>query len=102
MPWLLAGLWSEWVDLATGEVVPNFTLITTNCDGHPLLARLHRPEVHKVTGLVLPAEQQDKRSLVHVNPTDLDAWLHGNDETARRLAGAAACGSVRPHRCESD
>lgn len=26
-PWALAGLWSEWADPATGELVPNFTMI---------------------------------------------------------------------------
>ena len=36
LPWALAGLWPEWIDPQTGEVVPNFTLITCNCDTHPL------------------------------------------------------------------
>ena len=40
-PWMLAGLWSEWTDPATGEVVPNYTMLTQNCDGHPLLALMH-------------------------------------------------------------
>lgn len=26
-PWALAGLWSEWTDRTTGEVVPNYTMI---------------------------------------------------------------------------
>ena len=30
-PWALAGLWSEWTDPHTGEVKPNFTMITCNC-----------------------------------------------------------------------
>ena len=32
-PWAIAGLWSEWTDPATGEIVPNYTMITVNCDG---------------------------------------------------------------------
>lgn len=26
-PWALAGIWSEWTDPATGEIVPNYTMI---------------------------------------------------------------------------
>lgn len=26
-PWAIAGLWSEWTDPATGEMVPNFTIL---------------------------------------------------------------------------
>lgn len=43
-PWMLAGLWNEWVDPATGELVPNITMLTVNCDQHPLLNRLHKPD----------------------------------------------------------
>lgn len=34
-PAALAGLYSEWVEPATGEVVPNYTMITQPADGHP-------------------------------------------------------------------
>ncbi len=78
-PWMIAGLWSEWIDPRTGEIVPNFTVITCNCDGHPLLGRLHKPEPD------LPPDAQDKRSLVHVEPENWDAWLHGDPRTAREL-----------------
>jgi len=78
-PWMLAGLWSEWTDLKTGEVVPNFTLITTNCDSHPLLNRLHKPDPH------LSADAQDKRSLVHIGPDDWDRWLTGQVSDAVEL-----------------
>jgi hypothetical protein len=33
----LPGLWDEWNNPETGEVVPSYTMITQNCDGHPLL-----------------------------------------------------------------
>jgi putative SOS response-associated peptidase YedK len=84
LPWMLAGLWDEWTDRDTGEVVPNFTMLTVNCDGHLLLARLHKPERDKA-GAVLPADQQDKRSLVHIDPADWDRWLHGSEADAREL-----------------
>lgn len=79
LPWFLAGLWSEWTDPHTGEIVPNFTMITCNCDGHPLLGRLHKPEPD------LPPDAQDKRSLVHVAPEHWGHWLRGTEEDARAL-----------------
>jgi putative SOS response-associated peptidase YedK len=84
-PWMLAGLWSEWTDPHSGEIVPNFTMLTCNCDGHPLLARLHKPERDPKTGEVLPPDRQDKRSLVHIDPGNWDAWLTGSESHAREL-----------------
>lgn len=78
-PWAIAGLWSEWTDRETGEVVPNFTAITVNCDDHPLLNRLHKPDPK------LPDDQQDKRSLVHVHRKDWGTWLFGTAEEAATL-----------------
>lgn len=79
MPWAIAGLWSEWTDPATGEIVPNYTMLTVNCDGHPLLGRLHRPDPK------LPDDAQDKRSLVPLEPEQWGAWLHGTVDEARAL-----------------
>lgn len=78
-PWMLAGMWSEWTDPKSGEIVPNFTMITTNCDSHPLLNRLHKPD------LDLPADKQDKRSLVHVPPASWERWLRGTVDEALQL-----------------
>ena len=86
-PWFLAGLWSEWTDPATGEVVPNFTALTVNCDDHPMLARLHKPDPK------LPADQQDKRSLAHIEAQPWEQWLHGTVDDALQL--------VRPAPVES-
>lgn len=83
-PWMLGGLWSEWIDPKTGEVVPNFTMLTTNCDGHPLLARLHKPDT------TLPADRQDKRSLVQVDPANWDRWLNGSIADAAALIQPAS------------
>lgn len=78
-PWFLAGLWDEWTHPDTGEIVPNFTMITRNCDDHPMLARLHKPDPK------LPPDQQDKRSLVHIDPIDWAQWLDGSEDEARAL-----------------
>ena len=45
----------------------------------------HAAEVDKATGEVLPPGQQDKRSLVQTEPGDYEAWLKGDDATARAL-----------------
>ena len=78
-PWALAGIWSEWTDPASGEIVPSYTMITINCDGHPLLGRLHKPDPK------LPADAQDKRSVVPLEPEQWQAWLQGSEADARAL-----------------
>jgi putative SOS response-associated peptidase YedK len=69
-PWGLAGLWNTWTDPATGELVESYTLLTINADGHPLMGRMHRPDPKR------PPEMQDKRSVVPIEPSDVDTWLH--------------------------
>ena len=81
-PWALGGIWSTWTDPATGEIVPSYSMITVNCDGHPLLGRLHKPDPK------LPADAQDKRSVVALEPEDWQAWLQGDEATARSLLRA--------------
>lgn len=77
--WALAGLWSEWVDPGTGELWPNYTMLTQNCDGHRLLSLMHKPDPK------LPPDQQDKRSVVPIERKDWDTWLHGSVEQAQAL-----------------
>ncbi|MDP4302376.1 SOS response-associated peptidase [Leptothrix discophora] len=78
-PWALAGLWSEWTDPASGEIVASCTMLTCNCDGHPLLGRLHKPDPAR------PPDAQDKRAVVSLEPHEWDAWLHGGEADARAL-----------------
>jgi len=75
-PWALAGIWSEWVDPDTGEVVPSYTMITVNCDGHPLLGRLHKPDPK------LAADAQDKRSVVPLDAGQWTAWFAATPDDA--------------------
>lgn len=77
--WALAGLWSQWTDPQTGEIVPSYTMITQNCDDHPLLNRMHKPDRK------LPADQQDKRCPVPLSPENWDQWLNGSHEDAQSL-----------------
>ncbi|WP_421033245.1 SOS response-associated peptidase family protein [Mitsuaria sp. CC2] len=76
---MLAGIWNHWTDAETGEIVPSYTMLTCNCDGHPLLGRLHKPDSK------LPPDQQDKRAVVHLEPSDWSTWLSGSVDQARDL-----------------
>jgi putative SOS response-associated peptidase YedK len=48
----------------------SFSMLTMNCDGHPILAQFHDP-------------RDEKRSIVHVLPEEYDAWLTATTELAR-------------------
>ena len=78
-PWALAGVWNAWTDPATRLEVLSYTMLTQNCDGHPLLGRMHKPDP------TLPAHAQDKRAVVPIERADWDAWLHGTPEQALSL-----------------
>lgn len=78
-PWGLAGLWNTWTDRATGEVVESYTMLTLNADACPLMSRMHKPDPK------LPADQQDKRSVVPIELEDVDAWLFGTPRDAAAL-----------------
>ena len=78
-PWGLAGLWNTWVEPTTGEVVESYTMLTLNADAHPLMRRMHKPDP------ALGPDQQDKRSVIPIELEDVDTWLLGSQEDARRL-----------------
>lgn len=78
-PWALAGIWDEWTDPATGEVVPNFSMLTQNCDGHKLLSLMHKPDPK------FPLASQDKRAVVPVEKADWKTWLSGSTQEAESL-----------------
>jgi len=48
----------------------SFTMLTVNCDGHPVLRDFHDPA-------------DEKRSIVHVLPGEYEAWLTATAELAR-------------------
>lgn len=78
-PWSLAGLWNTWVDRLTGEVVESYTMLTVNADAHPIMGRMHKPDPK------LPADQQDKRSVVAIEQSAVEQWLQGNVDEAASL-----------------
>lgn len=83
-PMAIAGLWNEWTDPATGEVIPSYTMITINCNAHALLSRMHRPDLGP-DKQPLPPGQQDKRTIVTLERDQLETWLHGSREEAAAL-----------------
>ena len=78
-PWGLAGLWDTWTDLETGQVWDSYTMLTMNADEHPLMSRMHKPDPK------LPADQQDKRSVIPLAGHDFDRWLTCTVEEARAM-----------------
>ncbi len=79
LPWALAGLWNTWLDRTTGEVHESYTMLTINADVHPLMNRMHKPDPK------LPADQQDKRSVIPIEMADVDQWLAGTVNEASTL-----------------
>ena len=84
-PWGVAGLRSQWTDLATGQVINNYTMLTMNANSHSLMSRMHREELDPKTKQPLPPEKQDKWSLVLPQRGELDWWLKGTVEEAQAL-----------------
>ena len=78
-PWGLAGLWNRWRDPTTGEEVESYTMLTINADAHQLMSRMHKPDPK------LPADQQDKRSVIPIELADVDQWLSGTVADAASL-----------------
>ncbi len=71
-PMGVAALWERWMDRATGEIVQSFTLLTVNAEGHPVMRRLHRAE-------------DEKRSVVVLDPPAYGTWLSADHTAARAL-----------------
>ncbi len=84
-PWGLAGLWHRWVDRNTGVVHESYTMLTMGANSHPLMSRMHKPEMDPATRQPLPPDRQDKRSVVPIERGDVDEWLAGTVGQAQAL-----------------
>jgi putative SOS response-associated peptidase YedK len=84
-PWGLAGLWNVWKDPATGAEVESYTMLTLHANSHPLMKRMHKPDVDPATKMPLPFAQQDKRSVIAIEQADVDQWLAGTVQQAQDL-----------------
>lgn len=84
-PWGLAGLWNTWTDKTTGEVHESYTMLTLHANSHPLMSRMHKPDLDPETKQPLPFEKQDKRSVISIEQGDVDQWLAGTVDEASEL-----------------
>lgn len=53
----------------------SFSMLTVNADDHPVLNKFHDPK-------------DEKRSIVHIVPSEFDAWLRATTELARVMLAA--------------
>lgn len=71
-PMGVASIWGRWTDIASGEIVTSFSMLTVNADGHPVMGRFHRPG-------------DEKRSVVVLEPGQFEAWLHAEVAVAKAM-----------------
>lgn len=64
-PMGIAGIWEWKADGPDGQPMFSFSLITINADGHPLMARFHKP-------------CDEKRMIVILHPNQYQTWLDGD------------------------
>lgn len=87
-PWGLAGLWNTWTDPATGQILESYTMLTINADAHPLMRRMHKPDP------TLGPDQQDKRSVIAIEPEYVELWLSGSAAKVHSLLQAPAMQTI--------
>ena len=72
-PLIIAGLWSEWLDKSSGEILKTFTLVT--CEGNEMMAKIHNNP--KLAGPRMPLILEEKNAEEWLNPvqnnTDKDS-----------------------------
>lgn len=66
-PLSIAGVWDRWVG-DDGRELLSFSILTLNCDLHPLLSRFYRPLTER-------GEKNEKRTPVLLAEEDFDEWL---------------------------
>lgn len=76
-PACIAGLWKAW-HAKDGGVTYGMTMLTVNCDDHPLLRLFHR-NFDKKTGA-----PEEKRSVVIIRESQFDEWLMCRDPEQAR------------------
>lgn len=85
----IAGLWDRWTS-REGRAVESFTMLTINCDWHPLLRRFHRHTTAK-------GEPNEKRTPALVREAEYDAWLGASIDEAPRFFKTFAADELQAH-----
>ncbi|HEY9278378.1 MAG TPA: SOS response-associated peptidase family protein [Methylotenera sp.] len=78
-PAALASIWERFVDRETGEIIFSFSMLTINADGHEIMKHFHRPE-------------DERRSVVVLDESEYQPWLHADHELARGMLDLATSG----------
>ena len=108
-PLPVAGLWSEWTDKETGEILNSFSIVTTK--GNGLMTRIHNnPKLSESRmPVILPKELEDIWLKPIQNEDNLTEIKHLikpypdgrlTSHTVRKLRGKSSLGNV-PEACES-
>jgi putative SOS response-associated peptidase YedK len=78
-PAALVSIWDRFVDRETGEIIFSFSMLTINADGHEVMKHFHKPE-------------DEKRSVVVLDESEYQPWLHADHEQARVMLDLAPSG----------
>lgn len=81
---LLAGLWSEWLDKETGELRKTFTIVTT--EAHSVMARIHNNP-----------KQTEPRMPVILDESEVDVWFNGTQEQLETIIHNRTEGNLKAH-----
>ncbi|AHW59727.1 Putative SOS response-associated peptidase YedK [Draconibacterium orientale] len=83
-PIVLGGLWDEWTNKATGEVVNSFTIVTTKANF--LMKKIHNN----------PKLNEARMPLI-LNEEEADKWLNGTATEAKAMIRPATDGLLKAH-----
>jgi len=78
-PAALASIWERFVDKETGEIIFSFSMLTINAGGHEVMKHFHKPE-------------DEKRSVVVLDESEYQPWLHADHEQAKGMLDLAPSG----------
>lgn len=102
-PMVFAGLWDEWTDRETGEVIPTVSIVTIK--GNEIMSRIHNnPKLNeaRMPAILLKSDQNQWLQPVQTEEDELKLtqWLQPiasellECHTVRRLKGKEALGNV--------
>lgn len=83
-PIILGGLWDEWTNKESGEIVNSFTIVTTKAN--TLMRKIHNN----------PKLPEARMPLI-LEENTADEWLKGNAENAKKLINPASDGILKAH-----
>ncbi|VTY37664.1 putative ACR [Xylophilus ampelinus] len=84
-PFALAGVWSEWRDKQTGEVVSSFAMLTARTRGRPWLGAKSGIKGDVETQPPSVGRERGTQCVVVVEPKNFDRWLNGGAKDAAKL-----------------